>query len=256
LTEKNIGNNVMYSSLLNPWLGDYCQVILQDSKGKTWPYRGHAGLHFYQPDYLGFELKPKQSRIYVNELGGIFGDRDENHRFVFRIPPGHYTLKALINTNYHWRGNSKNIKGHTEPGINNVVDKRTVYSNIVEFEIVEPKGAEKNGHTKLLEAYRLTWQIKKGSNVHNQIIPILKSILDDHPVSAYYIAAHNSIIDFTFNHIGYQVDPLEDIVKFKDQIYCHRLIQSVGKKYDRQRFDEIKKKHPNSRLANYIDHEF
>ena len=189
-------------------------------------------------------------------MHGIFGDRDENHRFVFKIPPGHYSLTAILNTNYHWIADPENNLGQKQSIMNKVVDKGTVYSNVVEFDIVEPKGVEKKVHEKLLEAYSLTSQIKKGGNVRNQIYPILKSILDDNPVSVYSIAAHKLMRDINLHHMYHKSDLLEDLERFRNQIYSYRLIQDVNKNDNIQKIENIKQKYPNSRLAKYIDREF
>lgn len=256
LTEKNIGENNEFSSFLDPWLSEFCQIILKDTQGKTWPYKGHYGLHFYQPDYPGFELEPNQTRKYINELHGIFGDRDENHRIVFNIPPGHYTLMGILNSNYHWIAGPEKLVGGEKPGIIKIVDKKTVFSNIVEFDIVEPKGVEKRVHEKLIEAYRLTLKIKKGSDVKNQISPILESILEKNPLSVYSVAAHKLLKDINRQNKKDKRDQIKDLVRFRNQIYSFRLIQDIDKKSNFPKYEEIKKKYPDSKLAKYIDHEF
>ncbi|MFQ6609130.1 MAG: hypothetical protein ACE5EE_11480 [Fidelibacterota bacterium] len=254
--EKNNSDEVVYSSIFRPSARSYCKVILKDSKGKEWPFRGGIAYIPYRPDWKGHEMKVGQNRYLTKDLLGIFGISDGNHRFVFWLPPGHYFLQVILHTNYHWVAEFKKLYREYGSNAYNMVDKRTVYSNSVEFDIVEPTGVEKEVQQQLLEAYRLTWDIKQGSTVQRQIFPILKEILDSYPKSVYAMAAHKSLRGGIASHVGYRMDLMVDMVRFKDRFYVNSLIGPLGEETARQIFPELRSKYPNTRLAKYIDYEY
>ena len=254
--EKNISNETVYSSIFRPGATSYCKVILKDTFGNELPYRGGVDFIPYKPEWLGYELKPGQNRYLVKDLHGIFGERDENHRTVFRLPPGHYFLQIILYTNYHWTVNFKELYRQYGSEAHNIADKRTVYSNIIEFDIIEPTGIEKEVHKKLLEAFGLRWQIKQGSTVHKQIFSILKLIEDDYPQSVYRLAAHNAMSSGIASNVGYRIDPKETLVMFKDRIYLNVVVRNLKNEIALQILPELSQEYPNSRLAKYIDYEY
>lgn len=254
--EKNTGDDIVYSSLFVPNATSYCKFILKDGNGNEFPYKGLRGYIPYKSNWKGYKLGPGENRFLVKEILGMFGEKDENHRFVFELTPGHYSLQVLLHTNYHWVANKKRLIGKIGSEANNMLGKRTVYSNIVEFDIVEPTDEEKIVHEKLLKAYKLTWQIKQGSHVQYDIFPILKSILDEHPESVYISAAHLSLRGSVSQKVGYKMDLNKDLIQFKDSFYCQRIIGPIKNEKALERLPGLKAKYPGSQLAKYIDHEF
>jgi len=254
--EKNTGTQVIYSSIFRPSARNYCKIVLRDSKGKEWPFRGGIAYIPYRSDWKGYEMKVGQNRYLTKDLLGIFGISDGNHRFVFWLPPGHYFLQVILHTNYHWVAEFKKLYREYGSKAYDMVDKRTVYSNSVEFDIVEPTGVEKEVQQKLLEAYRLTWEIKQGSTVQRQIFPILKEILDKHTESVYTIAAHSAMRSGIASFVGYTMDAEETMVMFKDNIYINLDVRNVKEEIVRDIFPKLRNKYPNTRLAKYIDYEY
>lgn len=254
--EKNISNESVFSSILRPSADLYCKIKLRDSKGKEWPYRGGVGFIPYQPNWKGYELAPQESRFLVKEILGIFGNQDESHRFVFHLPPEHYSLQIILHANYHWiAGFNELVKSFGEEA-HNIADKRTVISNAVEFEIIEPTGIEKSVHNKLLNAYRLTWQIKQGSKVQKDIVPIFESILNENPNSVYTIATHMGLRTTFSEDYGNRMNLTKDLYRFRNNIYCKSLIDPLKKETALENLPKLKVKYPGSKLAKYIDHEF
>ncbi|NQT66366.1 MAG: hypothetical protein HQ569_02170 [Actinobacteria bacterium] len=252
--EENIGDETMYSSYFLTSAKEYCKVILKDSEGKELQYKGGMGNFPYRPEYPGYKVEPGQKVYLINNLLAIFGERDENHRFVFRLPPGRYSLQVMLNTNYHWLYDLNEKYKKYGAMAYDMVDKGTIFSNIVEFKIIKSTGIEKEVQDKLLQAYRLTYQIKQGSSIGTEIFPILKSIVDNYPESAYVIAAHSSMPGSVANSVGYTRNQVEEAIRFKDRIYCYTLTSGLNKELSLQKFPELKSKHPDSKLAEYIDH--
>jgi len=248
--EENIGDETIYSSYFLTIAKEYCKVILKDSEGKELQYKGGMGNFPYRKVYL------------INNLLAIFAERDENHWFVFRLPPGRYSLQIMLNTNYHWLYDLNEKYKKYGAMAYDMVDKGTIFSNTIEFTVIEPAGFEKNLQGKLLKAYKLMYNIKLGDNVKQsvnvktEIFPILKSIVDDYPESDYVIAANRAIQGGVAFSVGYKRNQVEEAIRFKDRIYCYTLIEGLKKEIARERFPEIKSKYPNSKLSKYIDYQY
>ncbi|MCH7573547.1 MAG: hypothetical protein IIA59_00305 [Candidatus Marinimicrobia bacterium] len=255
--EENLTDELVISSVLHPGAPTYCEVILVDSKSDTLPYRGMIFTMRYRPDrWNGHELHPGDQRNLVKELHGIFGERDESHRFSFYLPPGSYTLQVLLHSRYGWHVEYGELARQMGPeAARQQVDRKTIRSNMVEFELIEPQGVEREVHEKLLQAGRLDYQITQGSTVHHQIYGIYKEMAAQYPTSAYLINVYDALRGYTASRAGHKVDLEKQLALFHDRTYIHSLLQ--GSNVDRLQsiLSTVETKYPGSKAHRYIEKE-
>lgn len=255
--ERNIGDKIEWTTPFRPSVPEFCKFVLKNSAGKQFDYKGGSEYITYDLDRHpnGIEMPPGESIYLVKGLLGIFGDRDENHVFVFHLPPDSYTLQVIHHTNWRWLKEfhelSQKIGGVLAK---EQVDKGTVYSNTVEFEIVEPEGEERVVQQKLLSAYRLQSQIHQGSTVQFQIYPILDDILTNYPNSVYTKAAHLAQRGSVAYKVGKTTwDIRESLHRFNESIYSFMLIGRRTKTdYALKYFPRVLHEYPESKAAEYI----
>lgn len=255
--EHNLTEDTVYSSIFRPAAMAYCEIILRDATGKLWPYRGGMDFIPYKPEkWSGHEMVPGQERYLVKELHGIFGEQDEFHDLMYYLPLGKYTLQVLLHTNYHWVRQNMDLLRQYGPDAQNMVDKGTIHSNEVSFEIVEPTGIEKEVHQKLLEAYKLDWERTQGSTVNERIYPIYKDIVNNYPNSVYTINAYFNTLSYLTDKAGLPVDRRRQLELFSDRIYSYRLVRGLRRDIANELSALYKTTRPESRAVKYFEYEY
>lgn len=255
--EQNLTVDTVLSSPFIPSALAYCEIILKDVAGKQWPYKGGIANIAYRPQYESLlSMAPGQERYLVKQLHGIFGEQDEYHDLMYYLPPGRYTLQVLLHTNYHWPIQNRELWRQYGPAAADMVDKGTIYSNEVSFRIVEPTGIEKDVHQKLLEAYKLDWEISQESTVYEQIYPIYQDIVENHPNSVYTINAYFAFHRHTAGLAGHRVDRRKQLELFNDRIYAYTLIRGLRRDIADKLSALYKTTRPESRAVKYFEYEY
>lgn len=212
-TETNISPEIQYTSPFSPFARDYFEFVLIDHSGKRWVYKGPEATYPFKKGSPGQKLLPGEAFYYKANLLGIFGISDSLHGIQCYLPPGNYVLQLKHQTDYDWFLNTK------YKNTNQFDMEGSIFSNKVRFSIKAPTGQDEVVHQKLLEIY--DWQQR--SHFYNNIreeklIPLVRKFIQRYPNNVYAKAAFEV----------YAVDPIENIILFKNSIGSLVFITNLG----------------------------
>jgi|GEM_PF-5479166 len=242
--EKNIGDSTLNTSPLTPGATSYCKIVLTDDSGKIWNYIG--GSNYYPPDFTGIQIGPSDSLAIVRELLTNFGIQDEQHNFIFYLPPGDYTMQFIHHTNTNWHEDLVALGKQYGLKVHELVDKGTIRSNRIHFKVVTPENEEARVHNILLEAYGLLNEYDENHKelkykLHNKFLDIYKN----HPSSVYAIAAYHA-----WPAIAPRTDALE---RFRDSYMVKRILKYTDPATTDTSYELWKAKYPKSKLVKFLE---
>jgi hypothetical protein len=133
-------------------------------------------------------MAPGESWLYVIDLLSIFGEwGDAAHQIRLFLPPGAYKTQVIYDT-------SPKV---LTAGHGSLDDKQTLYSNVLQFEVVEPAGPEKAAHEMLIAAFTA---FENRDNPRDQRVSLLKNFIDKHPKSVYQPVVYEYLLLYSSSH--------------------------------------------------------
>jgi hypothetical protein len=157
----------------------YFQIMLKGQSDQ--PVADHSGeLYMYaEPNWLGWIMASGERWLLVKDLLDVFGKwGDAAHQIRPFLPPGTYKVHVIYHTN------PKAFVGSNREN----EDKHTLYSNELQFEVIEPAGGlEKVAHEKLIGAFSA--YENERPKPHRQAA-LFKEFIDKHPNSHYLPIAY------------------------------------------------------------------
>lgn len=255
--EENLTRELVISSIFRPSALDYCEIVLVDSRSDTLHYRGLRGYIPYMPErWNGHELHPGEQRYLVKQLHGIFGSQDESHDISFYLPPGRYSLQVLLHTQYGWPIEYSELARRIgSAAALRQVDRKTIRSNVVDFEIVEPQGTEREVHEKLLQAGRLEWEMSQESDVYLNIYQIHKEIVTQYPNSVYAINSYAHFHYFSARKAGHQLDLEKQLALFHDRTYAYSVLSNNTLERKQALLLHVQTNYPGSKANRYLENQ-
>ena len=135
------------------------------------------------------------------------------------------------------------------------VDRKTIRSNVVAFEIVEPKGMEREVLEKWLQAGRLEWELSQESNVYLNIYQIHREIVTQYPNSVYAINVYSYFRYASSSKAGHKVDLEKQLALFHDRTYIHSLLRGYPEDRLQSILLNVEANYPGSKAHRYIEKE-
>lgn len=216
MAETNISDQeVAVTPMRADWSWGNFKIVLKDENGTELDYKGGEA-YGKAGNWPGFIIAPGERYVTVKDLLSVYGEwGDPAHRLSLYLPAGTYTVQAIHHSN---------MKAYAGPNRQRD-DKQTVYSNIVEFKVVQPQGLERQAYQRLMEI-----MAEYNTNIpkKREMRSVFREFISSYPNSAYLPQAYIFLLTiYNRNAIaGKDVVLQEAITRLPDSRFSYEVINS------------------------------